>query len=119
MDRFSNVNNLQEEIMSRTYRRKNVPFWHTKDEALKLIPSAYIYGKFISYYDSEKEFNNEYTKFYSDNYDSSTPDKEFRRLFGHKYDRQNTKMKVYKEVNAIERGNIVFNKAKNIDWKWY
>ena len=51
--------------MSRTYRRKNEPFWYTEDEALMVHPSAWREGGY-SYCDSVEEYNLELKKFHSD-----------------------------------------------------
>ena len=102
--------------MSRTYRkRKGKEFWYTEDEALAIRMGAW--GEW-SYFDSKEEYLADLRRFHTDAYDMQTPDKEFRRYHGHKHDRAATRICIKTEIKAVDRGEVMFPKKRNIDWLW-
>lgn len=111
--------------MSKTIRRKHAKAWCEKDTYVELDDGIYSIGCFnhrlYFEYNNWKELTKEIAVFHSDSYLPwpGTPDKDFRRLYGHKKDRQDARRKLYKEKHALEYGNEVFNKPNNIDWEWY
>ena len=110
---------LQEEIMSRTYRkRKGQPFWWTEEEFNReredYLNSNNKYRRW--YY--KDTFKAELRVFHSDSYDMDTPDTEFRKLYGHKHDRARTKECLHKEMIAVDRGDVIFPKTRDIAWEW-
>ena len=116
MERFPNVTMLQEEIMSRTYRRKKgeKPWWIG---TTLVVPDGYYY--YIRVELKGKERKREFARYHSDAFDPCTPNKEFRRCYGHKYDRARTRECLAKEMKALERGDVVFPKPRDIGWEWY
>ena len=101
--------------MSRTYRRKNVKADCERLKYYELDDGIYSICDFWEAlyfeYNNWKEYKKDIALFHSDSYMSwpgSRPDKEFRRLYGHKHDRARTREAINKEMRAIERGNVVF-----------
>jgi len=104
--------------MSRTYRRTGkVPEWVTYEyEWSYEIHSMYK----VPY--KGKELKTEIAIYHSDTQRyvgyRSIP-KAFRREYGHSYDRQLARRTLHKEFYAIEKGNELFNKPRDISWLWW
>lgn len=100
--------------MSRTYRRKNShEDWYAWDWDFTgaIFVKVYLKGgdlkkaKAIFHSDSEPWAHN-------------SPPPEFRRLYGHKHDRAQAREAIHKEMKALERGDVIFNKTMTIAWIW-
>lgn len=103
--------------MSRTYRRNKKDvfhrlWWSTEDEF-----NSYYEGGWCKW--RTRTWIQEQAWYHSDSYDPSTPNVEFRRLYGHKHDRARTRTALRKELYSVEYGNVIFPKPRDIAWEWY
>lgn len=110
--------------MSRTYRRKTyaVPRWVTHDWEVVYLGTwdgfKHHFHKRVPLEGNElKKALNEW---HSDHmWVQYPPDKPFRSLYGHRYDRQRARHALHKEKYALEYGNELFDKPRDLMWLWY
>ena len=105
--------------MSRTYRRKNVPYWYDEDEALCKTPSSWRLGGFYSHCETKEEYKIEVVKFHGDSeVTMEQVPKWYKVLFCRRPFRRKEKVALIKEMKNNFTGEIPFPIVKK-DAKYY